>query len=246
MRQPLDDLINRMHDAVGLGRDGDSDARILLLDEAHNLTRAGAIDVEAGLEAILAHGAHDIIGCMPTLMQKIRLAFRGWSRRRDEAQKEFQSRNAGWGAATKGRTGGDRPAGTNVSGAPLGAGSAAVIPDIDGLVVAFLDDSGRIAYYLDSESGEVLDVRDGTQLATPRFRRVPQRNEAGEAADRRAFVEALDPGGSRDTLARVVASGDEFRRAVADDRTIERRWFSFKNDRVIRAVEEWLQREGVS
>jgi hypothetical protein len=36
---------------------------------------------------------------------------------------------------------------------------------MEGLAVAFLDDSGRIAYYLDTETGEVVDVRDGTTLA---------------------------------------------------------------------------------
>jgi hypothetical protein len=240
VHEPLDDLIDGVSNAVGFRGHGDGHARILLLDEANDLTRAGAIDVEAGLEAILAHGVHDIIGCVPTLMQKIRLAFKGWNRRRDEAQKEFQARNAGWGAATQREVGSSRGA---AGGASPAAGPVTVAPDIDGLVVAFLDDSGRIAYYLDSESGEVLDVRDGTLLPAPRFRLVPQRNEAGEAADRRAFVESLDAGPSRDALSRAAASGEEFRRAVAGDRTIERRWFSFKNDRVIRAVEEWLAQE---
>ena len=36
---------------------------------------------------------------MPTLMQKIRLVLRGWSRRREEKQRAFLSQNAGWGAA---------------------------------------------------------------------------------------------------------------------------------------------------
>lgn len=174
---------------------------------------------------------------MPTLMQKIRLAWKGWNRRRDQAQKEFVARNVGWGAAS--------PA---VAARPAGAVAAATVhaePDIDGLTVAFLDDSGVISYYLDVETGDVVDVRDGSALAAPRYRRVPRRSEANDAADRRAFVASRDPGASRDALARTAASHDEFRKALGDDRSLERAWYSFKNDRVLRAVEEWLRGEGL-
>src|ERR1700682_56223 len=97
---------------------------------------------------------------MPTLMQKIRLAFKGWNRRRDEArveaQKDFVTRNVGGGAPGAPGHAADKP-----SGQTLASDRA---PDMDGLIVAFLDDSGVIAYYLDCEVGEVLDVRDGSAL----------------------------------------------------------------------------------
>jgi hypothetical protein len=173
---------------------------------------------------------------MPTLMQKIRLAFKGWNRRRDEAQKEFVSRNAGWGVQSA-------PA---AQGAARPAGTVAPTHDLDGLVVAFLDDSGVIAYYLDCDAGEVVDVRDGSTLAAPRYRRVPSRSETGEAADRRAFVDSRDPGPNRDRLMRAVGSGEEFRRVLGTDRSLERAWYNFKNDRVLLAVQEWLRREGLS
>src|SRR3954447_26286307 len=107
---------------------------------------------------------------MPTLMQKIRLAFKGWNRRRDEKQKEFLAQNVGWGK---------QPEAPSPSRPPLAAtrSSQAEI-DVDGLIVAFLDDSGVISYYLDTESGEVVDVRDGSTYAAPRYRRVPPRSEA--------------------------------------------------------------------
>jgi hypothetical protein len=174
---------------------------------------------------------------MPTLMQKIRLAFKGWNRRRDEAQKEFASRNAGWGAQ------GAAPAPVPRASRP--AGTASRMHDMDGLVVAFLDDSGVIAYYLDCEAGEVIDVRDGSTLADPRYRRVPSRSETGEAADRRAFVDSRDPGPARDRLMSAVGSGEEFRRVLGTDRSLERAWYNFKNDRVLQAVQEWLRREGL-
>jgi len=174
---------------------------------------------------------------MPTFMQKIRLALKGWSRRREEAQKAFVAQNSGWGNA--------QPAATTPAARPQAAASRALVIDLDGLVVAFLDDSGVIAYYLDSESGDVVDVRDGAAYAAPRYRRVPPRSEASDAADRRAFVETRDPGLSREALARAASSRDDFRRALGEDRSLERAFFSFKNDRVLRAVEEWLRREGL-
>lgn len=175
---------------------------------------------------------------MPTFMQKIRLALKGWSRRRDEAQKAFVAQNSGWGSAPPAAAAGG-PART-----PAAATRALVI-DLDGLVVAFLDDSGVIAYYLDSESGDVVDVRDGTAYEAPRYRRVPQRSEANDAADRRAFVETRKAGAAREALGRAAASRDGFRRALGEDRSLERAFYSFKNDRVLRAVEEWLRREGL-
>jgi len=169
---------------------------------------------------------------MPTLMQKIRLALRGWSRRREEAQKEFVAKNVGWGVP---------PPVERQAPPPVASSSSKKVADIDGLVVAFLDDSGRIDYYLDRESGEVIDVRDGAALPAPRFRRVPRRSEANETVDRGLFVDTLEPGAKRDALARASASPEEFRKVLGEDRSLERKWYSFKNDRVVRVVEAWLE-----
>lgn len=161
-------------------------------------------------------------------MQKIRLAMRGWQRRREESQRDFVARNAAWGVA---------PAAA--SAAPAKARTFEI--DIDGLTVAYLDDSGRLAHYLDTESGDIIDVPLTSQLAAPRFRRVPSRTAESDAADRRAFLGALDPSPSRDALARSADDADAFRRAVAADRTTERAWFNFRNDRAIAAIEAWLE-----
>lgn len=169
---------------------------------------------------------------MPTLMQKIRLAFKGWKRRREEAEREFVKKNAGWSPAEP-----PSPAPTAKRHSPIAN------VDIDGLMVAFVDDSGVITYYLDSETGEVLDVRDGATYAAPRYRRVPRRNEASDAADRRAFVESRET--PSEVLARAAASRDDFRRALGEDRSLERAWYNFKNDRILRAVDDWLRREGL-
>ncbi len=171
-----------------------------------------------------------------TLLQKLRLAFNGWARRREEAQNEFLAKNAGWGA-------GQAP--SPVPG--LGrTDEAPVLHEIDreGLQVAFLDDSGRIVYYLDVESGEVVESRDGEKLAEPRYRRVPRRSAASDAADQREFVTTLEPSPLRDAL-RAARDPAEFRKALAQDRRIERAWYVFKNDRATAAIESWLRSLGL-
>lgn len=154
-------------------------------------------------------------------MQKIRLAIRGWSRRREEANQAFVASNV-WAPASAGAESGRlKPAATQTI-------------DMEGLVCAFLDDSGRIAYYLDTETGEVVDVRDGGALAAPRYRRVPARSEQSDAADRRAFAM------KHQALLSSVASPDAFRSALGKDRALERAWYNFKNDRAIAAINAWL------
>src|SRR3954469_3028406 len=136
----------------------------------------------------------DITRSMPTLMQKIRLAFRGWQRRRAESEKEFLLRNASWGAP-----------------APVVAATPAKTRtfdiDMEGLTVAYLDDSGQLAHFLDTSDGEIVDVRisESASYANPRYRRIPSRNANGDADDRRAFIASLDASPARDALAR---SGD--------------------------------------
>jgi hypothetical protein len=163
---------------------------------------------------------------MPTLMQKIRLALRGWSRRREEAQKEFLARNL------------PRPA--TPATAPARPAHSTSDIDIDGLTVAYLDDSGHFAHYLDMENGDIVDVGRDETRAAPRFRRIPQRTAQSESEDRRAFVEKLEPSRGRDELARAIGVPEAFRKALASDRALERAWYNFKNDRAIAAIQSWL------
>jgi hypothetical protein len=166
-------------------------------------------------------------------MQKIRLVFRGWQRRREEREKEFLSRNAGWGATV--------PAA--VSTAP--AKKRTFVIDTEGLTVAYLDDSGHFAHFLDTHDGDIVDLRVAElsahpELTAPRYRRVPSRTDQSEAEDRRAFIASLDASPSRDALARST-DADTFRRALAADRTVERAWYNFRNDRAIAAIEAWIE-----
>lgn len=163
-------------------------------------------------------------------MQKLRLAWRGWQRRREESQQEFIARNAGW---TKAET----------APAPAKAAEVAASSTVDreGLQCAYLDESGQIAYYLDVDTGEVIDVRDGAPLAPPRYLRVPTRTVTTEQNDRRAFVEQLDAGERRDELARRVDAPEAFRRVLSQDRALEKAWYNFKNDRANAAIDAWLK-----
>jgi Uncharacterised protein family (UPF0158) len=174
-----------------------------------------------------------------SLFQKLRLTLRVWNRRRAEARQrrdeDFLRRNARWGAAATTST---RPAtATTPTGRTI---------DLEGLQVAFLDDSGQIIHFLDLTTGEVVDMApDGPSLAElhaqpDRYKRVPARGAESEAADRRDFAGTLQPPSTRQQLQRSIDTPAEFRRAVARDRALERAWYSFKNDRALAAIEHWL------
>jgi hypothetical protein len=162
-------------------------------------------------------------------MQKIRLAYRGWQRRREENEKEFLARNATWGKAPP------------VVAAPPPAKTRTFAIDTEGLTVAYLDDSGQLAHFLDSADGEIVDVAiaESSSYPEPRYRRIPSRNPNADTEDRRVFIASRDPSPARDALARS-GDGDSFRRALAADRTIERAWYNFRNDRAIAVIEAWI------
>ena len=155
-------------------------------------------------------------------MQKIRLVLRGWSRRREERDREFLAKNAGWTPAV-------------ASAAGVKPASRQTQIDMDGLTVACLDSSGQLAHYLDIQTGDVIDTREA--MTGDRYRRVPSQSES---ADRTAFLATVDDSGARARL----KSGD-FRNELARDRKLERAWYNFRNDRAIAAMEQWLREIGI-
>ncbi|MEO8034593.1 MAG: hypothetical protein ABI837_09175 [Acidobacteriota bacterium] len=168
---------------------------------------------------------------MPTLMQKIRLAIHGWKRRREEADRAFLSRNAAWGNAAP-------PSAATLRVKPASAAKV----DLEGLQVAYLDDSGQIDYYLDTESGDVVEVRDSARndRMPAYFHRVPVRTAQSESEDRRAFVTSLESPAAQAKLIALTGDGGAFRKAIAEDRTVERAWYNFKNDRANAVIVSWL------
>jgi len=174
-----------------------------------------------------------------SFMQKIRLVLRGWSRRREEKEQEFLRKNTGWAPAPP-------PSGAAGFSPPSDALKRAAPPkiaiDMDGLHAAYLDGSGQIAYYLDVDTGEVIEQREGPAPDAVRYKRVP----AGSAdiAERRAFIDTLGPSATRDLLMKSVNTS-AFRTALASDRATERAWYNFRMDRSIAAVDAWLKKLGL-
>jgi hypothetical protein len=180
-----------------------------------------------------------------SFFQKIRLALRGWGRRRAEATKrrneEFLRRNVSWAPPPAPAQSRDRTR-SRISSVRI---------DREGLQVAFLDDSGRMAHYLDATSGDVVEA----DLASPdnerflsdsaRFRAVPHRTDETDGSERRAFVETMDQSLWREQLRGLTNDPAGFRRTIARDRAIERAWYNFKNDRASEAIEKWLQGIGL-
>lgn len=118
--------------------------------------------------------------------------------------------------------------------------------DREGLQVAYL--GVALAHYLDLETGEIIDLPLDSEPpgGAGRFRRVPARTEESEAEDRALFVESKAARPLRDALAAVAGNANEFRRALSADRLVERAFFNFKNDRASKAIEEWIEREGLT
>ncbi|HUP47158.1 MAG TPA: hypothetical protein VNA04_00050 [Thermoanaerobaculia bacterium] len=118
--------------------------------------------------------------------------------------------------------------------------------DRDGLQIAYL--GVALAHYLDLATGDIVDLPlEAPAPGDPsRFRRIPTRTPESEAEDRRLFTEKLEMPAHRERLERVVADASAFRAVLAEDRHVERTFFTFKNDQATRAIEEWLRQEGLS
>ncbi len=118
--------------------------------------------------------------------------------------------------------------------------------DREGLQVAYL--GVALAHYLDLETGDILDVPLDADPPgdAARFRRIPTRTPESEAEDRRLFVEKLGFSALRNQLAGAVDDPAEFRSVLAGDLMTQRKFFNFKNDQATRAIEEWLETEGLA
>jgi len=168
---------------------------------------------------------NDIIRGVPTLMQKIKLAIRGWNRRREEKDRDFLAKNV-W-------SGGQAipPVQSRQAGLPV------LHIDLEGLTVAYLEDSGVFQHYLDVETGDVIDTRE--PLIGARYRQLPARR--ADADERREFIRTVEDSGARARL----TSAKDFRSEIARDRALERAWYNFRNDRAIAAIEQWLREIGI-
>ena len=161
---------------------------------------------------------------MPTFMQKIRLALRGWNRRREERDREFLARNLRGGQAI-----------VPVQPARQ-AGLPVVHVDIEGIIVAYIDSSGRTTFYLDTESGDVIE--SNVPLDGSRYKAIPT---ASHDDDRIAFLATVEDSRARARL----TPAESFREVLSSDRALERAWYNFRNDRALAAIERWLREHGL-
>ncbi len=162
--------------------------------------------------------------CMPTLMQKIRLAFKGWNRRREERDRELVAKHS-WGPSA-------------AQPAPAARPPVASLPiDVEGIQIAYLDTSGRTQFYLDTQSGDVMEATNAP-LDGARYRRIPT---ASHEEDRLAFLATVDDARDR---ARLTAA-DSFRSTLSANRTLEKAWYNFRNDRALEIVNRWLREIGL-
>ncbi|HVT03266.1 MAG TPA: hypothetical protein VHL58_07800 [Thermoanaerobaculia bacterium] len=182
-----------------------------------------------------------------SFLQKIKLGLKGWSRRRaaDSVRRneEFLAKQTGWVKEVS------SPA-VKPASAATPASTSAVEVDVEGLQVAYLDDSGQLEHFLDRETGEVLDVPladiAGIQAANvnpARFRRVPRRSTESDAAERLRFAQNLDEIPERPALVTAAPSPADFRKLLSTNRTLERAWYNFKNDEANQVIEAWLGNE---
>ena len=154
-----------------------------------------------------------------SLMQRLRLWWRGSQRRREEKDREFLAKNT-W-----------QPPAASAGPVSQQPSAATQTVDREGLQAAYLDRSGVILYYLDKETGEVVESRE--ELTEARYARVPTQSDED---DQRAFIRTL-------TLPQRAhfQKVESFRAAVAEDRALEKAWYNFKNDRANAAIDEWLR-----
>jgi hypothetical protein len=116
--------------------------------------------------------------------------------------------------------------------------------DLDGLQIAFLGTA--LAHYLDLETGDIVDLPlDAPEPDRSRFSRIPTRTDESEAEDRRLFVESLPASPWRERLAAASSHAMQFRALLSEDRTVEKKWFNFKNDQASRAIEAWIREQGL-
>jgi len=155
-----------------------------------------------------------------SLMQRLRLWWRGSQRRREEKDREFLAKNAAW---TDAAPPSPPPPRTEDRGPRTEV-------DREGLQAAYLDRSGVILYYLDRQTGEVVESREA--LTDSRYARVPTQSDD---EDQRAFLRTL-------TLPQRAhfQKAASFRAAIAEDRALEKAWYNFKNNRANAAIDAWL------
>src|SRR5688572_29251447 len=110
-----------------------------------------SLSITDGARGYLRHPAGAMMAI--SLLQKLKLGLRGWNRRRAESaarrDEDFVARSTPWAKVA--------PAPETRTNQVVAAKTTV---DLEGLQVAYLEGSGAIEHYFDTQTGEVVELRD--------------------------------------------------------------------------------------
>ena len=134
--------------------------------------------------------------------------------------------------------------------------------DVDGLFVAFSDDSVERSYYLDTDSGQVFNVLEDHddpetqelvwQLEADtrgRFVQVPKPSMEETLEEQDAFVESMSDGELKQELEALVSNdhdGTKFVDFVERNRAARDAWRDYRMARSREKANAWLDKLGLS
>jgi hypothetical protein len=120
--------------------------------------------------------------------------------------------------------------------------------DMEELKLSFEDASGRIDYYLDTETGNIeMDTEDGNfvrQGRAKRYLRIPVGDSHEGYKDMEAFIETIEDSQIQAALEVAIQGSGAFRRFKSTLYRYpeeEKRWFEFKDQRLHNRVIIWLK-----
>lgn len=129
--------------------------------------------------------------------------------------------------------------------------------DLEGLVVAFSDDSVERSYYLDTDSGRVFNVlEDHDDPETQeivweleadtrgRYVQIPKPSMEQRLEEQDAFVESLEDGKMKETIEKLLEDdhdGSKFAEFVERDREARDAWRDFRMERSREKAKEWIE-----
>jgi len=139
---------------------------------------------------------------------------------------------------------------------------ASVSIDLEGLVVAFDDESPARSYYLDRDTGKVFSfLEDHVDAETEeiawqieadgekRYLPVPKLTLEEELKEQDSFVESLDKGELKERVAKVIESdhdGSKFQELVIRHRETREKWRAYFRGRSRERVKLWLKSVGLT
>ena len=134
--------------------------------------------------------------------------------------------------------------------------------DLEGLVVAFDDDSPARSYYLDRDTGKVFSfLEDHVDAETEeiawqieadggkRYLQIPKLTLEEELEEQDTFLESLEDEELKEKLSKVIESdhdGSQFQDFVSKDRKARETWRAYTRVRSRERADQWLKALGLT